>query len=178
MKTLAGKIVMLAIVGGGFYLYLQCKRYEIAASDKGMAYMIDRKTGQSWMLSGQEKVGHVPPRESERLSELPLLANNALKGRAGFREDQLGGNYGDFAGVLYNGSDWNVREVTFKITAKEKDGATRWERKYRTRIHMDALTSKEFRFQVIEERGAEVEWRIDSARGTRAEGKQASEELP
>jgi hypothetical protein len=159
-KTVIGMVAILALASVlGYYLYLQHTRYEISASDKGVAYVVDRKSGQTWMLAGARKIAHDEPQRTERLADLPNSEVAKVTGNAGF-------SHGFFKGTLYNGSGWRVREVTFQVSGQEKDETTRWTREYREAVHIDPFTSKEFIFHVTGEEGAKAKWGIIGARGT------------
>lgn len=154
---------ILALAGVlGYYLYLQHTRYEISSSDKSVAYVVDRKSGQTWMLAGAQKVVHNEPQKTGKLSQLPYSEVTKVTGNAGFSN-------GFFKGNLYNGSTWSLREVTFQVSAEENDDNTRWTREYREAIHIDPFTSKEFIFQVTDGEEAKAKWGIVGARGTQKE---------
>jgi hypothetical protein len=69
-------------------------------------------------------------------------------------------------GEIYNGSDWTITSVTFRIVAKEKSGSVRWDRKFRDTIGMSPLAATYFTVIVTEAEGiGSYDWHIDEAMG-------------
>ncbi len=63
-------IIVAILVAGGlvaYYLHLEHNRYEIKTTSKGIAYEVDKKTGNSWMLRGKMKVAQEIPIPPEQL---------------------------------------------------------------------------------------------------------------
>lgn len=80
----------------------------------------------------------------------------------------LGSSYDIFYGSLYNGSDWIIKEIIFKVTTKNSDGTVMWSRNYKNTITLEPLTSTEFTVTVTSGRGhSSFSWSIVSARGYR-----------
>ena len=52
-----------------------------------------------------------------------------LTGNAGFQ-------YGTYKGMLYNGSAWQITQVTLRVTAKGADGSVRWTRDFTEDLEM------------------------------------------
>ena len=132
MNTLKAAIIIVAIISVagviGFYLYLENSRYEITTSEKGIAYQLDKKTGNTWMLRGEAKIPqtqpkpkkdakHVPSPLAQKIIDnmepikggnvLPLHQQKKITGRASLS------NGGYFNGSIFNGSNWAVSQ--FKI---------------------------------------------------------------
>lgn len=90
---------------------------------------------------------------------LPEIEQHKVTGEAGLK-------YGtSFAGKLYNGSNYNLKKVVITITAKEKSGAVRWERKFEDDIFITPFKTGEFRVEVIGADGADLNWRIERIEG-------------
>ena len=69
-------IIIAILVAGGlvaYYLHLEHNRYEITTTSKfgplGIAYEVDKKTGDSWMLIGEKKIAQETPIPLKELSE-------------------------------------------------------------------------------------------------------------
>lgn len=65
-------IIIAILVAGGlaaYYLHLEHNRYEIKTTSKGIAYEVDKKTGDSWVLIGQKKIAQKTPIPLKELSE-------------------------------------------------------------------------------------------------------------
>ena len=75
------------------------------------------------------------------LAERILLTGNATLG------------YGFFSGKVYNGSSWQVTEITFSVGALEKDGSERWRRQFRHSVTIAPLTTGSFSLRVTGEEG-------------------------
>lgn len=92
------------------YIWSSHNRFYIVHGDKGVAYEVDKKTGQSWMLRGGSKYLHTSDdvkRKKEK--QLPLSVTGSITGNAGL-------NNGKFEGKLYNGSDWVITRMIINVT--------------------------------------------------------------
>jgi hypothetical protein len=165
MNRTAIAIVALVITGtlGGTYLYLSSNRYYIIPAAEGMAYQIDRKTGETWLLVGDERIPHnkadLQGAEPE-LRSFPAVEGAKVVGTGAF--DKYG-SY--FEGELYNGSAWYPREVVITILAINRDGQTRWVHQYKGDFHAEPLTAGYVKISVADAKGASCSWRIDEVRG-------------
>jgi hypothetical protein len=130
-KTLATAVGILALAGLiGYYLYLQNSRYGISSAGKGpgdvgVAYVLDRKTGKTWMLLGANKVPHDEPQEAVELRDVPLDQLRKLQGTAEVSGSKLWC-------TLYNGSDWRIREILVNVQVLDDNSQSPvLERRYR-----------------------------------------------
>jgi hypothetical protein len=74
--------------------------------------------------------------------------------------------YGLFRGDIYNGSNWTITELIIKVEAKEKTGAVRWKRDFRTSEFIPPLTSGEISFSVTDDKDiGHFSWKITEIRG-------------
>ena len=122
----------------GLYIWSSHHRYYIMTGDRGIAYEVDRKTGQSWMLYGGEKIPHEGGAESRhKEQELPYSDAAKITGNAGL-------SYGLFSGRLYNGSDWVVTRVVINVSAKEADDTIRWSRDFSEAVSIRPLSTESF----------------------------------
>ncbi|MDA1138628.1 MAG: hypothetical protein O3B01_08600 [Planctomycetota bacterium] len=163
MNTPKAIVIVAAIISIcgviGYYLHLENNRYEITTSSKGIAYQVDKKTGESWVIRGDTKVPHESPKPSVPAAVMPYSESSKVTGRASL-------SYGYFKGNIYNGSSWNVSEFTVELTVKEKDGSVRWSRRYKESISLPALQTKDFIFQVTgDAENGDLSWGITEVKG-------------
>lgn len=91
---------------------------------------------------------------------LPIEQASKVTGNAGLQYNTL------FIGTIYNGSDYELRNITVEITAKEKDGTVRWARKFVDRIYISPLTTGPLQISVGNgAEGADIEWAIVEVKG-------------
>lgn len=111
--------------------------------DRGVAYEVDRKTGESWMLFADLKVPQRKGGESlQKEQELPYGTSIKITGNAALS------SYGLFSGKLYTGSDWVVTRVIVNVSAKEEDGTVRWSRDFSEAVTIRPLTTESFSITV------------------------------
>ena len=157
-KTLVTVALILAVAAlVGWYMYLENNRYELVGTQKGIAYEVDRRTGTTWTVyPGSKKVHEEPSSQNADRSLLKFSDAdvNKVTGNAGL-------SYGSFSGKLYNGSDWIVREVIFHVAAKEKEGETRWTRRFRKKVTILPLTTTDFNLNVVGDKGiGSIDWGV------------------
>jgi hypothetical protein len=71
-----------------------------------------------------------------------------------------------FNGEIYNGSDWTITSITFRVVAKEKSGSLRWDRKFREAIRISPLATSYFAIIVTEAEGiGSFDWSVDEILG-------------
>jgi len=85
-------------------------------------------------------------------------------------KDKITGNaslsYGSFSGKIYNGSNWDVTEITFLVKAIEKNGNLRWARKFISSVYVQPFATSSFNISVTgEEDIGSYEWFILEALG-------------
>ncbi len=72
-----------------FYLWASHNRYSIITSSEGLAYQVDRKTGKSWALIGDQKIEQNSPNVKEGPEfKLPLDEQMKITGNAGLNYDE------------------------------------------------------------------------------------------
>ncbi len=143
-----------------FYIWSSHNRYYIMMGSQGIAYEVDRKTGESWRLYGNRKIAQQGDDESrQKEQELPYAEASKITGSAGL-------SYGSFSGKLYNGSDWTVTRVIVSVSAKEEDGTVRWSRDFSEALTIKPLTSMSFEVTVVGDQGIkEAPWNIKKVFG-------------
>ena len=168
-------IIIVAIIFAvaiiiGLYLYLENERYAIVGTQKGIAFKIDRKTGESWTISPgkfEKNTALIFIKKKDTsvyYEKLPIDEKNKIKGRA------LLNKYGSLSGTLYNGSsNWTVKEIIVKINLIKKNGKTIWERLYRELITISPLTTKKFNIYLFNNSyftfSESLEWKIEQVKG-------------
>lgn len=144
----------------GLYIWASHNRYYIMTGDSGVAYEVDRKTGESWMLYGGKKIpqqGGIESRDKEQ--ELPHAEATKITGNASLSN-------GYFSGKLYNGSDWIVTRVVINVSAKEEDESVRWSRDFSENLTIKPLTTESFSFAVTGDHGIkDAPWGIKQVFG-------------
>jgi hypothetical protein len=71
-----------------------------------------------------------------------------------------------FNGEIYNGSNWTITSLTFRVVAKEKSGSVRWDRKFRETVRINPLAASSFAVTVSEaEDVGSFDWSIDEVLG-------------
>ena len=125
-KTVVAVVAVVAVAALiGLYIWSSHNRFYVATVSQRVAYEVDRKTGESWMLLDDQKTpmqGRDESRHEEQ--ELPNTAAKQVTGNAGLSSS------GTFSGKLYNGSDWVVTRVILNVSANEEDGTVRWSRDF------------------------------------------------
>lgn len=56
-KTIVAIIVGILLIVG-FYSWLACNRYHIVTNSRGIAYVLDKATGNTWFMHGKTKGAH------------------------------------------------------------------------------------------------------------------------
>lgn len=71
-----------------------------------------------------------------------------------------------FNGEIYNGSNWTITSVTFRVVAKEKSGSVRWDRKFKETVHISPLAASNFAVTVSEaDDVGSFDWSMDEVLG-------------
>ena len=145
-----------------YYMWSVHRRYYIMVAAQNIAYEVDRKTGETWMLLGPKKTKQEIAGATKRNAlELPTEAAHLVTGNAGLR-------YGFFSGRLYNGSDWILTRVIVNVSAKEEDGTVRWSRDFADDMLIQPMTTGALSISVVDDRGVkDVEWSLKKVYGYR-----------
>jgi len=163
MKTRNLLIVCAALIIAGVLFWPTIYRYEkIDIQGLSTILRINRVTGYTeYYVLGN----WVPERvkKKQRKSEpLPSAERSLLIAKA-----SLGSSM--FNGEIYNGSDWTVTSVTFRVLAKEKSGVIRWDRKFKDTIRINPLDTSFFAVTVSDAEGiGSFDWSIDEVFGYKA----------
>lgn len=121
------------------WIYTHNNRYTILVTDRGAAYQVDRRTGQSWFLRGTQKIVQEDPEIKELfIYELSDSVISKIEGNAGLRSN------GYFAGKLYNGSEAHLKRIKLGIVAKSATGQAMWDREFLADINIHPLQAGSF----------------------------------
>ena len=160
MKTKDLLIVCVTLLLAGVLFWPTLYRYE-KIDFQGLLTLarINRLTGYTeyymlgqWVPEEAQKKG----RESQLL---PSAESSLLIAKA-----SLGGKM--FNGEIYNGSNWTITSVTFRVVAKETSGGVRWDRRFRETVRINSLTTSHFAVTVSDAEGVgSFDWSIDEVLG-------------
>ncbi|UCB48887.1 MAG: hypothetical protein JSW56_17500 [Deltaproteobacteria bacterium] len=164
MKTRNLLIVCVTLLLAGVLFWPTLYRYDkIDFQGLSTLVRINRLTGYTeyYMLGQWVPEGLV---EKQRESQpLPSAEKSLLIAKA-----SLGP--GLFNGEIYNGSNWTITSVTFRVVAKEKSGGVRWDRKFRETVRLNSLAASNFAVTVSEAEGVgSFDWSIDEVLGYKAQ---------
>lgn len=137
-KTVVALAVVIAVILlVGFYIWSSHNRYYIMTGSEGVAYEVDRKTGESWMLYGGRKIPQEGPSSKRHQEPLPHAEASKVTGNAAL-------SFGSFSGKIYNGSSWTVTRIVINVTAKEADDTVRWSRDFSENVTVSPLSTESF----------------------------------
>ena len=157
-KNLLIVCVTLLIVGVLFWPTLY--RYErIDVQGLSAPVRINRLTGYTEYFMLGEWRPEERRKKQRQAQPLPVAARSLLKAKASVSSRM-------FNGEVYNGSDWTVTSVTFRVVAKERSGSVRWDRKFKETIRVNPLSASYFAMTVTESEDiADFDWQIDEVFG-------------
>jgi hypothetical protein len=152
-------IVAVTIVAVA-WIWSSHNRYYMMVGDKGIAYEVDRKTGETWVLRGGEKTKQVNPDEHRKEEQpLPSYERSKVTGDGGL-------SYGSFSGKIYNGSNWHITRVVITVDAQEEDGTSRWTRDFSDDLKIAPLATDSFYITVTGDSGVKkAPWAIKEVYG-------------
>jgi len=156
-------IICATLLLAGVLFWPTLYRYErIDSPGLSTPVKINRLTGNAeYLLLGEWRP--VTVKEKQRESRpLPAVDRSLVNGKATLDSRM-------FNGEIYNGSDWTITSITFRVTAKEKSGSVRWDRKFKETIRLKPLTASYFSMTVSEVEGiGSFDWNIDEVFGYEA----------
>lgn len=160
MKTRNLLIVCVTVILGGVLFWPTLYRYE-KMDFQGLSTLarINRLTGYTeHYILGQWVPQDVVEKQGES-QPLPPEERSLLIAKA-----SLGGKM--FNGEIYNGSNWTITSVTFRVVAKETSESVRWDRKFRETVRINSLTTSHFAVTVSDAEGVgSFDWSIDEVLG-------------
>lgn len=160
MNTKTSIVVCVTLLLAGVLFWPTLYRYE-KIDFQGLSTLVrsNRLTGHTeYYMLGQ----WVPEKAQKKQREsqpLPSVEKALVIGKA-----TLDGKM--FNGEIYNGSDWTINSVKFRVVAKEKSGSVRWDRKFKDTVRITPLTTANFAVMVSEAEGiGSFDWHIDEVLG-------------
>jgi len=160
MKTRNLLIVCVTVILGGVLFWPTLYRYE-KMDFQGLSTLvrINRLAGHTEYYMLGQWVAEKPQKKEKASQPLPSVEKSLVIGKA-----TLGARM--FNGEIYNGSDWTLTSVTFRVVAKEKSGSVRWDRKFRETNRLNPLAASYFSVTVTEaECIGSFDWHIDEVLG-------------
>lgn len=134
-------------------------RFYMLTDSRGQTFRIDKTTGQTWIIEGNQmtEVEKQEPQKAEpqkaeslkTITTLPVDEIVKLEGKAGVSVSR-----DSISGQIYNGSSWDVSELTVSVTGKAFDGSEIWTRKFKVGFYDPAhspvapLSVGKFTFEV------------------------------
>ena len=120
---------------------------------------INRLTGYTEYYMLGQWVSERPQKKEKASQPLPAVDKSLVIGKA-----TLDGRM--FNGEIYNGSNWTVTSITFRVVAKDKSGSVRWDRKFKETTRLNPLAASYFSVTVTEVEGVgSFDWSIDEVLG-------------
>ena len=120
---------------------------------------INRLTGHTEYYMLGQWVAEKPQKKQKASQPFPSGEKSLIIGKA-----TLGAKM--FNGEIYNGSDWTLTSITFRVIAKEKSGSVRWDRKFKETTRLNPLAASYFSVTVTETEGiGSFDWHIDEVLG-------------
>jgi hypothetical protein len=176
-------LIALAIISVtalvAYAIYLNYTRFYIIPISNGLPVEVDRLTGKTWVLIKGKKIEQI----DESLKTIPDMELSKLTGKLSLSSNKCSGS-------IYNGTEWDIRQITFNVTVKEldaglnlpkgfqldfdrmsKDSAdlyytVRWSRDYTDKVNIAPKTSEDVSFSVTEaQEFGEWTWSIIQAKG-------------
>lgn len=155
----AAIIILLSL----YWAWLRSQRYTLLNGANGMAYRIDRATGETVAIRGTESWLVPTPQDESDLANAPETVVSDIHGRGGLSEY----NKGIFFANLHNASSWTLRQVRFMLF-REVNGQTAWSRVYSVPCYLKPESTEKFEFETVDAhlREGEFGWRVIDAKGT------------
>ena len=160
MNTKRLLIVCVTLLLAGVLFWPTLYRYE-KMDFQGLSTIarINRLTGHTEYFMLGQWVAEKPQKKEKTSEPLPSVEKPLVIGKA-----TLDGRM--FNGEIYNGSNWTVTSITFRVVAKDKSGSVRWDRKFKETTRLNPLAASYFSVTVTEVEGVgSFDWSIDEVLG-------------
>ena len=160
MNTKRLLIVCVTLLLAGVLFWPTLYRYE-KMDFQGLSTIvrINRLTGHTEYFMLGQWVAEKPQKKEKTSQRLPSVEKPLVIGKA-----TLDGRM--FNGEIYNGSNWTVTSITFRVVAKDKSGSVRWDRKFKETTRLNPLAASYFSVTVTEVEGVgSFDWSIDEVLG-------------
>lgn len=139
-------------------------RYDkISLSGNSFPVRINRLTGYTEYFTLNKWVPAEGHKKKIKGIKVPSEIRSEITGNASV-------GLGSFSGKIYNGSNWTITNITFRLRVKEKDGNVRWDRKFNKSIQITPLSTSSFSIPVMGDKGIDsFDWNIVEVIGYIAE---------
>jgi hypothetical protein len=147
--AVAVTVIVVALVA---FAFKPRDHFYMVTDSRGQTFRIDKATGQTWRIQGSQmtEVEEPEPPKAELtkpLKALPLDEIAKLECKAG-----VSGSRDSISGQIYNGSSWDVSELTVSVTGKAYDGSKIWTRIFKVGFYAPSpvapLSVGKFMFEV------------------------------
>ena len=147
--AVAVTVIVAALVA---FAFKSRDHFYMVTDSRGQTFRIDKTTGQTWRIQGSQmtEVEKQEPQKAEpkkTLKALPLDEIAKLEGKAGVSVSR-----DSISGQIYNGSSWDVSELTVSVTGKALDGNKIWTRKFKVGFYAPSpvapLSVGKFMFEI------------------------------
>ena len=135
---------------------------KVTAGGMSLPIRINRVTGHTATFFGGKWIRQNETK-NKTSEEIPPDEGAKVTGNSGI-------SYGEFRASIYNGSSWIIDELVITISAKDKNGGTSWNRKFRNKpsAEIDPLTTGHISFSIADDNVQNYEWNIAEVRGRKA----------
>ena len=160
MNTKRLLVVCVTLLLAGVLFWPTLYRYE-KMDFQGLSTIarINRLTGHTEYFMLGQWVAEKPQKKEKTSEAFPSAEKSLVIGKA-----TLDGRM--FNGEIYNGSNWTVTSITFRVVAKDKSGNVRWNRKFKETTRLNPLAASYFSVTVTEVEGVgSFDWSIDEVLG-------------
>lgn len=113
--VVATSVILCAACLVAYAMHLHANRFYVVVSADGQAYEVDRRTGKSWRLWGDQKIPQTDQvmRAREKLPSEELV--KIEKGNVQMSPEPFSGKHTVFVDV-HNAGQWQIEELVFGIT--------------------------------------------------------------
>jgi len=153
-------IICIALFLAGIIFWPTLYRYDkITISGNSFPVRINRLTGYTEYFTLNKWVPAEGQQKKIKGIKVPIEILSEITGNASI-------SYGAFSGKIYNGSNWTITNITFRVQVKEKDGNIRWNRKFNESIQITPLSTSSFSISVTGDQGIDTfDWDVVEALG-------------
>jgi hypothetical protein len=155
--------ILIVILGFGLFAWPTLYRYDkVAFGDRTKLTRTNRITGKSEILtSGGTWYSEKPQKDKSEITSLPQDEMLQINGNG-----SLPNGIEVFSVDMYNGSKWNISEITIKLTIYNIDNTIRWSRLFKSDISVEPLTSGSTSIAILDaDNVGKFEWELNDVKG-------------
>ena len=160
MKTKNLIIICSVLILCGILFWPTLYRYDkITIKRNTLPLRINRLTGYTECFLGSKWEPRNEQKNKIKSIQIPFEESFKITGNASL-------DRGTFSGKIYNGSDWNITKIKFRVKAIEKDGKVRWDREFVDLNNIAPFTTSSFFVSVTGDNEiGSFEWNINDVWG-------------